>query len=121
MACQGAGCVAGTWTGGPWSGRSGLYCCMGCVMLLSPREFSTFSIRTAASADTEPRSSPLVAVSMLVRSDRACGLAAEATPRSATNSAQRSMVRLHSSHITVTPPAMDSSTTSSSKPATAPV
>ena len=108
MACQGAGCVAGTWTGGPCSGRSGLYCCVGSVMLLLPREFSTFSIRAAASADTEPRSSRLVAVSMLVRCSCACGLAAEAAPRSATNSAQRSMVPLHSSHTSITPPAMDS-------------
>ena len=57
MACQGAGCVSGTWTGGPCSGTSGLYCCVGSVKLELPRAFWMFSMRAAASADTEPRSS----------------------------------------------------------------
>ena len=57
MACQGVGCVSGTWIGGPCSGTSGLYCCVGSVKLELPRAFWMFSMRAAASADTEPRSS----------------------------------------------------------------
>ena len=56
MACQGAGCVSGTWTGGPCSGTLGLYCCVGSVKLELPRAFWMFSMRAAASADTAPRS-----------------------------------------------------------------
>ena len=97
MECHGAGWMSGTWTGGPCSGRSGLYCCVGIVMLEFPRAFRTFSIRTAASSVTAPRSRPLVAVSMLVRDARfAWGPAAEAAPRSTAQSAKHSMVPLHS-------------------------
>lgn len=97
MTCQGAGCTAGTWTGGAWSGRSGLYCCVGLVMLESPRALSTFSMRTSASADTLPLNSLLVAVSTASRSTRACssfacGAAADAAPSSAMASARRSMM-----------------------------
>lgn len=97
MECHGAGWISGTWTGGPCSGRSGLYCCVGIVMLEFPRAFRTFSIRTAASSVTAPRSRPLVAVSMLVRDPVfAWGPAAEAAPRSPTHSKRHSMVPLHS-------------------------
>ena len=102
MACQGEGCMAGTWTGGPCSGMSGLHACMDLVLLPLPSEFCTLCDRTAASPAAGPSSIRLLAAS--VQSSCACSLTADATPRSTPNNAQRSMVPpLHSIHGEVTP------------------
>lgn len=103
MLCQGAGCISGTSTGGPCLGRFGLHSCSDFVLLVGPREFCTLCNRTAASADTESGCRRLRAASMLVQSICACCLTAEATPRSTPNSAQRSMVPLHSMHCALSP------------------
>ena len=102
IACQGAGCVAGTWTRGPCLGRFALVCCLGFVVLVFPSEFSTFWILTAASAVTKPRSSWLASASMPAWSNSACGLEAEAAPRRTANSTNRSMVFLRIIHGDIT-------------------